>query len=138
DKYFDVVRASHILEHIEHNEHFFNLIKEVHRILKDDGEFWVSVPHHKSRVSVVIPEHARFFNSYSFDYFREEKRDGIKNFSEVNFEVFDVKFNLIRYGNFKVFNVFNPIYNINRAITEKILSNLLLPPEEVKFKMRKK
>ena len=60
----DRVVAKHILEHLGD---LYGIFREVHRILKDGGDFIVEVPHFSCRVAYSEPEHNRFFSYFMFD-----------------------------------------------------------------------
>lgn len=130
---FDIVHASHVLEHIEKNKTFFKLMNEIYRILKPNGIFLVRVPYWKSFIAYGNPEHTRFFSSMSFDYFDHSIE---RRFSKCNFQVLEKKFNLIFRGRLRFLNVLNWIFNTNTIFTEKILSNIFAP-EEIIFKLKK-
>lgn len=135
---FDMVVASHILEHIEHNADFFNVMGEIHRILKDDGKLLVKVPYWKEIWRHSNPEHVRYLNSRYFDMFDHSKDAGSHlRLPKINFKIVKVKFNLIISGKFRFFNALNWLYNINLNFTEMFLSNMLAP-EELQFEMIKK
>ncbi|MEK6748980.1 MAG: methyltransferase domain-containing protein [Pseudomonadota bacterium] len=44
DNYFDVVYASHVLEHLSFRHHVASSLQGIYRILKDDGRLFISVP----------------------------------------------------------------------------------------------
>lgn len=60
---FDLVYASHVLEHV-HN--YLPLIREIHRILKPRGTLVIKVPEFPCRASVADPTHVRYFVPESF------------------------------------------------------------------------
>jgi SAM-dependent methyltransferase len=136
DNEFDIVNASHILEHIEYNKDFFKLMKEVHRILKPKGKFIIKVPYWKGMYVCSNPEHRRFFNHRTFDYFEKDKNQnmGLSNFSGVNFKVNERRFNIIIRGRLDFLNVLNSLFNLNHNLTEMFLSNILAP-EELYFEL---
>jgi len=142
DKEFDIVHASHILEHIEDNKKFFALMDEIYRILKPNGVFHVRVPYWKGIYGISSPEHRRFFSIKSFNYFDHSlKRDlrdypHLSRFSKANFKISEKKFNLIFRGRLTFLNVFNWVFNANTIFTEKFLSNIFAP-EEIIFKLKK-
>ncbi len=64
DSSVDQVYAKHILEHLND---LYSIFKEVHRILKNNGDFFIEVPHFTSRVAYSEPEHNRYFSYFMFD-----------------------------------------------------------------------
>ena len=64
DNSVDRVVAKHILEHLGD---LYGIFREVHRILKKNGEFLIEVPHFSCRVAYSEPEHNRFYSYFMFD-----------------------------------------------------------------------
>jgi len=64
DSSVDQVYAKHILEHLGN---LYGIFREVHRVLKNGGDFFIEVPHFTSRVSYSEPEHTRYFSYFMFD-----------------------------------------------------------------------
>lgn len=62
DSSADAAAMFHFLEHVDDVE---KTVQEVHRILKNGGEFWVIVPHAKNPCAHDI-SHRHFFTSVSF------------------------------------------------------------------------
>ncbi len=68
DNSVDEIRSKHFLEHVEH---FEELTKEIHRVLKPGGIQIVTVPHFSNPYYYSDFTHRRFFGLYSYDYFSE-------------------------------------------------------------------
>lgn len=66
DETFDIVYARHCLEHIEN---IFNVISEVHRVLKKGGFFLIAVPHVSSSSAMTNINHVRVFGYNTMDCF---------------------------------------------------------------------
>jgi len=64
DSSVDQVYAKHILEHLED---LYGIFREVHRVLKDGGDFFIEVPHFSCRVAYSEPEHNRFYSYFMFE-----------------------------------------------------------------------
>lgn len=64
DNSVDRIYAKHILEHLGD---LFGIFKEAHRVLKNDGDFIIEVPHFSCRVAYSEPEHNRFYSYFMFD-----------------------------------------------------------------------
>lgn len=60
----DRIYAKHILEHLGD---LYGIFREVHRILKPGGDFFIEVPHFSCRVAYSEPEHNRFCSYFMFD-----------------------------------------------------------------------
>lgn len=60
---FDLVLASHILEHVGN---YYQIVKEIHRVLVPGGILAVRVPEFPCRAAVADPSHIRFFVPESF------------------------------------------------------------------------
>jgi predicted SAM-dependent methyltransferase len=61
-----LIEAHHILEHVQLNEDFLHVMKEVYRVLKKDGVIDITVPHKDSEMAFDCFQHTRFFNENSF------------------------------------------------------------------------
>jgi predicted SAM-dependent methyltransferase len=68
---FGMVRAHNVLEHIPQEDYIF-VWNEIHRVLKPEGYFDISVPNWKHPASVQDPTHVRFFAPESFQYFCDD------------------------------------------------------------------
>lgn len=66
------IYASHVMEHLED---FIGVMNECWRILREDGELWVIVPH-RNNEKAYLPSHVRFFDKWSFDFFQYENYAG--------------------------------------------------------------
>jgi len=77
---FDIVYATHVLEHVEK---ITNLIKDIHRILKPEGKFFIAVPHFSWSFAFWDITHKHFFGIHSLDPFIENQE-----FSWVGYEFF--------------------------------------------------
>ena len=61
-----VVRANHFVEHLS-NPQF--IMEEVYRVLKDNGEAIITVPHKDTWGAKAHPEHKSFFDENSMEYY---------------------------------------------------------------------
>jgi len=66
----DAIYAYHFLEHVEDLN---GLLKEISRVLKEDGVFDVVVPHFSNAYYYSDPTHRRFFGLYTFSYLLSEE-----------------------------------------------------------------
>lgn len=65
-----VLRAYHILEHLDDPIHFFN---ETYRVLAPGGFILLEVPSVKGDGAFADPTHKKFFNTLSFEYYTNER-----------------------------------------------------------------
>lgn len=66
---FDVIKASHVLEHIEN---LFSLMNECWRILKPNGVMLIEVPYFRGHWASIAPDHKRFFGVWTWYAFTPE------------------------------------------------------------------
>jgi len=71
DKSVDEIHCRSVLEHIEN---FENLMREMVRVLKNDGVAYIFVPHFSNPYGYSDCTHKRFFGLYTFYYFVDTKR----------------------------------------------------------------
>jgi SAM-dependent methyltransferase len=60
------IYSSHVLEHISNLE---LLMREIHRVIKSEGEVELIVPHFSNVFGYSDPTHVRFFGLYSMHYY---------------------------------------------------------------------
>ena len=65
DNTVDLVKASHILEHIPD---LMKIMHEIWRVCKDGSQVAIGVPYYKSRGAWQDPTHVRAFTETTFDY----------------------------------------------------------------------
>lgn len=66
---FDVVLATDVIEHLSS---VVKIMDEIHRVLRPDGEVYITVPLFGGRNHLVDPTHLRGFHPSSFDVFDDE------------------------------------------------------------------
>lgn len=69
--YFDEVYCNHILEHLSDT---VKTMEEIHRITKNDGSVFITVPHFSSKSAWIDPTHKKAFSLATFDYFAEKAK----------------------------------------------------------------
>lgn len=87
DNEFDLIEASHVLEHLEKP---FQVMKEIYRISKDGAEIIIKVPHFSR--GFTHPEHKCGFDVSFFYYFKEDFKGG---YSGVKLELKRIRLNWI-------------------------------------------
>ena len=65
-----VIRAYHVLEHLDDPIHFFN---EAYRVLSPGGFLLIEVPSAEGAGAFGDPTHKKFFNLLSFEYFTNQQ-----------------------------------------------------------------
>ncbi len=118
DNSFDMIVASHVLEH---TVNFFFIMEEIHRVIKPKGVLKVWVPHFSSNLAYTNPDHKRFFAAHTFHHFEPEN---IENYySKARFKIKKIKLIFVHEGIFKFLNyIVNPIINIRIPFFEKFIN----------------
>jgi SAM-dependent methyltransferase len=97
DNSVDAIYARHTLEHITR---FMDLLQELHRVTRPDGQIEIIVPHFSNPFGYSDPTHVRFFGLYSFYYFcagDDQPRRKVPSFyCPVRFRVQSVRFHLLK------------------------------------------
>lgn len=70
DNSVGILRAYHVLEHLEDPIHFFN---EAYRVLAPGGLLAIEVPSSNGEGAFADPTHKKFFNTLSFSYYTEDR-----------------------------------------------------------------
>jgi len=73
DNSIEIIRACHILEHINN---FIPLMKEIWRVLKIGGVLYIRVPNASCRAAYADPTHVRFFVPESFHLWTDNRPGG--------------------------------------------------------------
>lgn len=90
DHEFDVVEASHIIEHLDRP---FDVMKEIHRILKPGGLLIIKVPHFSR--GMAHPEHAHGFDVTFPNYFNSTYSD--VGYFGVDFEIVSLQMHWLAF-----------------------------------------
>lgn len=126
DNTFDLILASHVLEHLD------DLIKamaELKRIAKPKARIIIHGPHFSSGLAYRDPTHKRVFSYFTYDYFTEYSFYGLPKF-----KIIKRKLNFTRWAMPSLNYIFNPIVNLNPAMYERFFC-WLLPCSEVIFEL---
>ncbi len=130
DDTFDVIYASHILEHVDD---LLNVMKEVYRISKDKAIIIIRGPHFSCGVTYRDPTHKRAFSYFTFDYFCNTEE--YYNRKEMGlFKLKNRKLNFTRLAFTFLNKIFNPIINLNPEIYERFFC-WMLPCSEALFEL---
>lgn len=143
DASVDIVIADSILEHVEH---FAELMREIHRVLKPGGELRVKVPHFSNPYYYSDYTHRRFFGLYTFDYFVPRERQRMKRivpdyYVDFRFEITQRQISFyspFRWRNRLFRKPLNALVNLHRWIQEFYEENLcwLFPCYMLKFTLK--
>lgn len=88
---FDEIEAYHVLEHIQLNEDFKQIMWQIYLTLKPGGTVDIAVPHKDSPAAYQCFEHTRFFIEDSFMNFYENPYA-----KEMNLPLFEKVINELR------------------------------------------
>lgn len=88
---FDEIEAYHVLEHIQLNEDFKQIMWQIYLTLKPGGTVDIAVPHKDSPAAYQCYEHTRFFIEDSFMNFYENPYA-----KEMNLPLFEKVINELR------------------------------------------
>ena len=127
DNEFDLIKCSHVLEHVEDLE---KVLIEISRITKKNGIIHINVPHFSCGVSYRDPTHKRLFSYFTFDYYTNDCF-----YTNVKFKIISRKLNFTR-ENFTFLNViFNPLINLSPTLYERLFC-WIFPSAEIIFKLK--
>lgn len=129
DSEFDMVYASHFLEHVKDLE---LTLKEIQRILKPKGILQGRVPHFSCGVTYRDPTHKRFFSYFSFEYFSDKCW-----YAPIKFNIVNISFNFTRTYKTFLNDWFNPLLNAFPTMYERFFC-WILPTSEIKFILENK
>ncbi len=119
DEEFDEINMSHVLEHLNNP---FDIMKELHRILKPNGLLIIEVPHFSRGFS--HSQHARGFD-VTFPYYYDHRFSG--GYYGINFDLVDMRLSWMTQFELKRQVVSNPIiFYVSKFINKLItfLANL--------------
>jgi len=102
DNTFDLIEADHVLEHLDDP---FGVMRELHRISKNNGEVLIRVPHFSRGFS--HPEHKRGFDVTFPFYFKKDFRGG---YMGVEYDVKTMKFSWFAQKYLKKQTLSRPVY----------------------------
>jgi len=119
DSSFDVIYASHIMEHMKDNIQF---MEEIYRISKPNAKVIIRVPHFSGRSAWCDPTHLRAYSYYQFYYYSRDNRD---HYGNCEFKVKKVELRYIRFAHgFFVSKILSPMINyfanLNIEVCEKL------------------
>lgn len=126
----DKIYCSHTLEHLDD---FFKVLDEFYRILKNNGEIKIIVPHFSSMYAYCDLTHKRFFGYYTFNQLKRE----YYNYQFNNkFKIKSIKFNQFN-KNYWYLNFLSFFWSKVPLIYEKFLC-WIFPVGEVEVILIKK
>ena len=119
DSSYDIIYASHIMEHMKDNIEF---MEEIYRIAKPNAKVIIRVPHFSGRSAWCDPTHLRAYSYYQFYYYSSDSRD---HYGNCEFKVREAKLRYTRFPHgFFVTNILSPIINffanLNIKFCEKV------------------
>lgn len=119
---FDIVVASHILEHIENLP---KIMSEIHRISKNGSYVKIFTPHASDMSAFGHIGHVRYFTVSSFTHFTNENKEN--DFIKEKFKIRKIRLFFVRsISKFNFLNIFfYPFLNISHKFYEKFLCRLI-------------
>jgi len=126
DNEFDLVYASHILEHLDD---LTKVMKELKRICKNGAKIIIRAPHFSCGWTYNDPTHKIFFSYFTFDCFTSKCFYNLPKF-----RIVERKLNFTRTAFTFLNHIFNPILNINPRMYERFFC-WIFPCSEVLFKL---
>lgn len=121
DRSVDEIHCRSVLEHIEN---FEGLMREMVRVLKDEGKAYIYVPHFSNPYHYSDYTHRRFFGLYSFYYFVDPamqlKRKVPDFYSDIKIEIESIKlvFRSPFWISKQIRKFWQMIFNISRSFRE--------------------
>lgn len=129
DNTFDLVFASHVLEHID----LIDVMREIHRISRNGARIIIRSPHFSCGVSYRDPTHKTLMSYFIFDYFCSPGNYYKRRESSL-FRVRKRKLNFTRFAFPSLNKIFNPLINLNPEIYERFFC-WVLPCSEAIFEL---
>lgn len=83
---FDEVYANMVLEHLDD---FAGAMREVHRILKTGGLFYIKVPYYATTIAFQDYTHKNFFTEKTFTYFTNDNE--LNYYQDTRYEIVNQK-----------------------------------------------
>lgn len=131
DNTIDGILCSHIIEHLDNP---FDVIKEIHRVLKPGAELIIKVPYYR-HYQAYHPHHKTYWSFGEFNIFNNSYTEFGYKWSKCKLD-----WNWVNQGEDKLLKVFHPIINkiIRKyiGIYERKLS-LFFPVYELVFTLTK-
>ena len=99
EKTFNIINCDDVLEHLED---LTLVLKELNRILKDNGKIIIRVPHFSNFWAFTDPTHKKFFGYKTFEYYCGMQEENCLN-------LFKISKRKITFGSF--FKIFERLFN---------------------------
>ena len=107
DDFFEKIHAEHILEHLGQTPQLFTkIIQEMYRVSKDQAEWYINVPHHRSDTFWDDHTHVRALSARTFKMFDQK----------LNFENISKKLSISSHG--LTYNVDIEVYDENYKLVD--------------------
>jgi len=127
DRSVDKIHCRSVFEHIEN---FENLMREIVRVLKNDGTAHIFVPHFSNPYYYSDYTHKRFFGLYTFYYFVDGKRQLKRKVPDfyTDIRIMILSQRLIFRSSFKAINLIKRLFgwfvNLHTLLQEYYEENL--------------
>ncbi len=91
DSAFDALRATHLIEHVDH---VVRTVEEFHRLVRHGGTVYIATPHYTDFSSFCDPTHRWHLNTFSLRYFGSDDA-GYGYYSTARFSEISVRVKLL-------------------------------------------
>lgn len=135
DNTFEYVLCNDVLEHVD----VAKVLKEIHRVLKNDGIVEIRVPHFTSANNFIDPTHKRMFSSRTFDFFINDKLNDRGYYYDYHFrKIIDSKITFVNKNPVNwPFIVFVNLNHTTRKIYEETFFRSIAPALNIEIKLVK-
>ena len=138
DGHFAEILCNDVLEHVA----YIPLLKELHRLLRPNGEIHIRVPHFTSRFAYIDPTHINYFSFQTFEFFADNARGSTAKGAYY----FDFRFRhaasriVFEKGIFVYNYLIEPLFNLHHMagiIYEATFLSRLFPAQCIEVTLRK-
>lgn len=135
DNTFEYIICNDVLEHVKLNQ----VLKEIHRVLKDDGVVEIRVPHFTSSNNYIDPTHKRMFSYRTFEFFVNDTLHNRGYYFDFHFKkVIDSKITFLSKNPINwPFILFVNINATTKKIYEETFFRNLAPAFNIEIKLKK-
>lgn len=135
DNTFDYIICNDILEHVNLQK----VLKEIHRVLVDDGIVAIRVPHFTSSNNFIDPTHKKMFSFRTFEFFVNDTLHNRGYYFDFHFKkVVESKITFLSKNPINwFFMIFVNINKLTKKIYEETFLRNLAPAFNIEIKLQK-
>jgi SAM-dependent methyltransferase len=132
---FEYIVCNDVLEHVE----VAKVLKEIHRVIKEDGIVEIRVPHFTSSNNFIDPTHKKMFSVRTFNFFIKKSMYDRSYYYDFHFsEIYSSKITFINKNPINwVFVLFVNINNVSKKIYEETFLRNIAPALNIEIKLKK-